>query len=133
MEHVMDFTGCSKEEAIRALEIHGDIFDATLSLMPGSTVALPKQKVMDEQQLFFSKIRNDVTKLTESISKGFISNQSEPLERSETQIPHEETVQQNNCSQEYHPPSPVSEVEIPGIVCQLPSESTCDLPSNGQI
>ena len=124
MDKVMSFTGCSEEEARLALENCGnDIFEAVLSLTPGSKVGLPKKKELDETQVFFKTIRHQMTELTDSISKGFISsNQSEPSEHSETQTLREEKAQQNNCPDKCHPPSPEQVVQIPEIACPSPSE-----------
>lgn len=45
MDKVMSFTGCSEEEARLALENCGnDIFEAVLSLTPGSKIGLPKRR-----------------------------------------------------------------------------------------
>ena len=132
METVMNLSGCSREQAELALRTsNGDVVEALVLVMDGSKVAVPKQKTMDKTQHFFSLIRNEMTKLTESISKGFIaSDQSEPSEHCEMQSHPEETVQQSSCCPEYHPPSPVSVVEIPETACPSQSECSYDSLSN---
>lgn len=119
----MDLTGCSQEEAVAALEKHGDIFEAVLSLTPGSTIAIPKKAQPDDTQKFFRDIGREMTTLTESISKGFIaSDQSVPSGHSEMQILPEETAQQSSCLDKCPPPSPVSVVQIPETACPSLSE-----------
>lgn len=132
MDKVMEFTGCSEEQARLALENCGnDIFEAVLSLTPGSKIALPKKIALSEDQIFFKTIREQMSELTDSISKGFsFSNQSGPSEHSETQNLHEERAQQKSYPDTCHPPSPESVVQIPEIACQLLSECSFDSQSN---
>jgi len=130
----MDFTGCSEEEARLALEKYdNDMFEAVLSLTPGSKVGLPKKIELDETQVFFRTIREQMTELTDSISKGFTSSdQSEPSEHSEKQTLPEEKAQQSSCPDKCHPPSPEQVVQIPEIACPSQSEWTYDLQLNVQ-
>jgi len=135
-EKVMDLAFCSREEAIDALsKTRNDVVEAVSLLMniPKGKDA-PKPRELSEIQKFFKQTREEMLNLTESISKGFIktSDQSEPSEHSVTQTLPEETVQQNNCPLQCHPPSPELRVQIPEIACPSLSECSSDLQSNDQ-
>jgi len=138
----MDLTGCSEEQAIAALEKYGDVFEAVLSLTPGSKIAIPKKVELDDTQKFFRKVGREMTTLTDSITKGYVagqegvsttaSDQSAPSEHYEMQILPEGTALQSSCHDKCPPPSLESVVQIPEIVYPSPSESIYDLQLNGQ-
>jgi hypothetical protein len=122
---VMNLAGCSRENAIASLETHKDVVDAVDSLInvtPSRGGLIKKEK--DEKQLFFDKIRVVTTELNTSIEKGLVKREPTcegPHEHEESiDLPclHEETVQQSNCSQGYHPPSPELKAETREIVYQ---------------
>jgi hypothetical protein len=103
IQKVQDLGDCSREEAIELLEkASGDPIEA-LSLKMG---VIPKKRKLNEQQEFFSILRNDMEKLESSIQSGYSKkDQSESLEQDEMQTHLEETVQQNNYYQECQIPS----------------------------
>jgi hypothetical protein len=129
-EIVMDLANCSREDAINALRIHANVVDAVDSLMQVQVKhggLLHKERT--EDQKFFDKVRVITTEITKSIEDSLRptyggQHGSEGL----TVMPSlpEGTVQQSNCSQEYHPPSPVSEVQIPEIACPSPLKCSSD-------
>ena len=129
----MELASCSREEAIELLKKTGNILDAVslhMNVPQGKDAPKPRQLSMIQQ--FFKETREEMTRLTESISKGFTSNQSEHSGQDELQSPPVEMVPQNNCLEQCHPLSPVLEVQIPEIACLLPSECSSDLQSNAQ-
>ena len=134
IQKVMDLACCDRDEAIDLLNKSGnDVVEAVslkMNIPPGRDAPKPRDLSMIQQ--FFKETREELTKLTDSISKGFISDQSAPLEHSEMQSLPEETAQQNNCPEQYRPLSPSLEVQIPEIVCQSPSVCFSDLQSNDQ-
>ena len=135
IENLMGLADCDRERAIECLEIAKyDMLEALyLALKSTPTICPPPQKTMNEEQQFFKEVRHQMDNLVEGVRKGFISsNQSEPLEHSETQIPHVEMAQQSNYSQECLPPSPELKAQIPGIAYQSQSEYFCDLQSSVQ-
>jgi hypothetical protein len=126
---VMELGYCSRDEAVDLLKQSGnDVIEALVLLLKVKPdCAAPKQKKMDEVQQFFTEMRQTLTTLTDSISKGFTSSdQSESSGHSETQIPHEGKAQQNNYFQECLIPSRQEEVQIPGTACPLPSGCSSD-------
>jgi len=134
VEKVMSLACCTKDEAVELLNKSGnDVIEAVslhMNVPPGKDAPKPRDLSMIQQ--FFKQTREEMTRLTESISKGFISGQAEPSEHSEMQSLPEEMAQQSNCPEQYRPFSPVSEVQIPEIVCQSPSVCFSDLPSSDQ-
>ena len=132
----MNLANCSREDAIAALKIHPNVVDAVDSLMQVDVKhgGLLHKERTDEQK-FFDKVRVITTEITRSIEDGLrptYGGQRESEGLTATPSLHEETVQQNNCSQGYHPPSPVSEVQIPEIVCPSPSKCSSDSQSSVQ-
>ncbi len=132
---VMDLACCSRDEAIELLNKSGNNVIEAVSLKmevpQGKDAPKPRQLSMIQQ--FFKETGEEMTRLTDSISKGFVtSNQSEPLEPIETQTPLEETAPQSNCYLECHPLAPLLEVQIPEIACQSQSECSSGSQSNDQ-
>ena len=135
IQMVLEYSVCTRERAIATLlETNGNITEALVRIIEvPASVCAPKQKVMTDEQLFFTNVRRQLDNLDASIRSGFTSqDQHVSLESSDLQVLHEEKVPQNNCSREYHPLSPESEVQIPEIVYQLPSEYSYDSQSNAQ-
>lgn len=129
----MELACCSREEAIELLKKTGNVVDAVslhMNVPQGKDAPKPRQLSMIQQ--FFKETREEMSKLTESISKGFISDQPEHSEQDEMRSPPVEMVPQNNYLEQCHPLSPELEVQIPEIACLLPSECSSDLQSNAQ-
>ena len=135
-EQLMDLACCSRDEALELLnKTGGDVMEALALHMGPPGRDAPKPKKLSMIQQFFKDTREEITKLTDSISKGFIPISADQSERSapgEMQILPEETALQNSCCQECRLPVHESEVQIPETVCRLPSECSSDLPSNAQ-
>ena len=134
IQKVMDLGCCDRDEAIDLLIKSGnDVMEAVslkMNIPPGRDA--PKPRELSMIQKFFKDTREEMTKLTESISKGFISDQSAPSEQGETQTLPAEMAPQNNCYSECRPLAPSLEVQIPEIACPSQSECSSDLPSNVQ-
>ena len=131
---VMDLGCCEREEAIELLNKSGfDVIEA-VSLKMGTAEGIdkPKPRQLSKIQTFFKETREEMDKLNGSISKGFIADQSEPSEHSETQSLPVKMARQNSCYSECHPLSPESEVQIPEIACLSLSGCSSDLPSSDQ-
>jgi hypothetical protein len=132
-EKVMELACCSREEAVELLKKTGNVVDAvSLHMNVPQGKDAPKPRQLSKIQTFFKETREEMTKLTESISKGFISDQPEHSEQDEMRSPPVEMAPQSNCLEQCHPLSPVLEVQIPEIACLLPSECSSDLQSNAQ-
>lgn len=134
IEKVMSLACCTKDEAVELLAKSGNDVLEAVSLHMDVPVGkdAPKPRELSMIQKFFKETREEMTTLTDSISKGFISGQAESSEHSETQTLPEEKAQQSNCSPGYQTLAPISEVQIPEIVCQSPSVCFSDLPLNDQ-
>ena len=135
IEQVMSLACCDRDEAVDLLNKSGNDVIEAVSLKFGTAKGIdaPKPRQLSKIQEFFKNAREEMTKLTESISKGFISSdQSESCLPNETQILPEEKAPQNSCSQEYHPQVLESVVQIPEIVYPLPSECSSGLQSSDQ-
>ena len=134
IQKVMDLACCDRDEAIDLLNKSGnDVMEAVslkMNIPPGRDAPKPRELSMIQQ--FFKDTRQEMTKLTDSITKGFISDQSAPSEQVEMQSLPVEMAPQSNCLEQCHPLSPVLEVQIPEIACLLPSECSSDLQSNDQ-
>ena len=129
----MELACCSREEAVELLKKTGNVVDAvSLHMNVPQGKDAPKPRQLSKIQTFFKETREEMTKLTESISKGFISDQPEHSEQDEMRSPPVEMAPQSNCLEQCHPLSPVLEVQIPEIACLLPSECSSDLQSNAQ-
>jgi len=135
-EKVMELACCSREEAIELLNKSGnDVMEAvSLHMNVPQGKDAPKPRQLSKIQQFFKETREEMTKLTDSISKGFISSsdQAEPSQHSEMQSPPVEMAPQSNCLLPSRPPSPVSEVQIPEIACLSQSGCSSGLQSNDQ-
>ena len=134
IQKVMDLGCCDRDEAIELLNKSGnDVIEAVSLKM---TVPIgrdaPKPRELSMIQTFFKDTREEMTRLTESISKGFISDQSVPSEQDEMQSPPVEMAPQSNCYLECRPLSPSLEVQIPEIAYPSQSECSSDLPLNDQ-
>jgi len=128
VERFMNLGDCTREEAIEWLK-KGSLTDA-LALKMG---VVPVEKKLSKQQEFFTIVRQKMDSLEQSIVKGLkTSNQVGSSLQDDSKTHHEGTAQQNNCSHECQTLSQESEVQIPGIVCQSPSERFCDLQLSDQ-
>jgi hypothetical protein len=134
IEKVMSLACCTKDEAVELLAKSGNDVLEAVSLHMDVPVGkdAPKPRELSMIQKFFKETREEMTTLTDSISKGFISGQAESLEHSEMQTLPEETAQQSSCSPGCRILSPISEVQIPEIACQSLSECFSDLQLNDQ-
>lgn len=140
VEGVMKLAFCSEEDARDALSKTHDVIDAVdmlLNIPP--TRGAPKQKTMDETQLFFAKLRATNETINKSIEDGLQHRKGPTMsDQHESEVSvclptlHEETVQQSSYSQVCLPPSPESAAQIPETVYQLPSECSYDWQSNDQ-
>lgn len=135
IEKLMSLACCERDEAIDLLNKSGnDVLEALSMKMdiPKGRDA-PKPRQLSEIQQFFKETGEEMTKLTDSISKGYTSlDQSGHLEQDEMRSPPVEMVPQSSCYSEYHPLVPELEVQIPETVCPSQSECSSDLQSNDQ-
>ena len=137
IQKLMDLACVDRDEAIDLLNKSGnDVMEALslkMSVPPGRDAPKPRELSMIQQ--FFKETREEITKLTDSISKGFVpisSDQSEHSGPAVTQSLLEGTAPQNSCYLECHPLSQISEVQIPETAYLSRSECSSGLPSNVQ-
>ena len=131
---VMDLGCCERDEAIELLNKSGfDVIEA-VSLKMGTAEGIdkPKPLQLSKIQTFFKETREEMDKLTDSITKGFTSDQSELLEQGEMQSPPVKMARQSSYYSGCHPLSPELEVQIPEIACLSLSECFSDLQLNDQ-
>ena len=134
---IVDLAGCSEEDAKRVYDEVGDVSEAVDRLMPKPVYKSesylnrlkPKIELSEEQQ-WCRNVREVLKTMDDKRSTS--ASQPELGEHSERCIPHEETVQQSNCSQECLLPSLESVAQIQETVCQSQSEYSCGSPSSGQ-
>lgn len=134
-------TDCSIEDAILAYAETNNVTDAVDKLLAKvvnkSDKYVNKPKVhqeLTEEQIEIAKIRKLMKENDDRMYsfKPISTDQLEPLESNVMPFHREETVLQNNYSQECQIPSQLSMVETPETACPLQSESTCDLQLNDQ-
>ena len=126
---IVELANCSEEDAESFLaKTNNDLLEALSLAMD----VKPKVIVLNEEQQFFTDLRQEMDRLVEGVKKGFIAGQSELSECSEKPCLLEEKVQQKNYLEEYHPDVLESRVQIPEIVYPLQSEYSFDSPLNVQ-
>jgi hypothetical protein len=140
IQTICNLTDCSIEDAKIAYDETGNVVDAVDKLLikvvnvsDKYTNKPKKQVVLTEEQAEIANVRKLMKENDDRMYNPIVSSQYECEELDEMQDHHEETVLQNNCSQECQLPSLQSEAQIQEIVCQSQSESTCDLQLNDQI
>jgi len=141
IQTICNLTDCSIEEAILAYAETNDVTDAVDKLLikvvnkSDKYVNKPKaQQPLTEEQVEIANVRK-LMKENDDRMYSFKPIESDPPEFVESNVMpfhREETVLQNNYSQECQLPSQLSMVETPETACQSQSESTCDLQSNDQ-
>lgn len=130
-------TGCTEEEADRALMETEDIVDAVDRLLEKKPSPADKyinskkraREVTPEEEIV-QPIRAMMKKFDEVRPISLYQREPEVLD--EMQDLPEETVQQNNYSQECQLPSLESKAQKQETAYQLPSEYSCDSQSNDQ-
>ena len=141
IQTICNLTDCSIEEAILAYAETKDVTDAVdkllIKVINKSDKYLNKPKVeqhLTEEQVEIANVRKLMKENDDRMYsfKPIESNPPEFVESNVMPFHREETVLQNNYSQECQLPSQLSVAETPETVCQLQSESTCDLQSSGQ-
>ena len=136
IEMICTLSGCPREDAERVYAETGNVVDSVDKLMVVVTPAYQKyipvgiKKALTEEQVTVSNIREFMKNNIDTRST--CGDPPEQPVQGETQIHREETVLQNNYSQECQIPSQLSMVETPETACPLQSESTCDLQLNDQ-
>ena len=107
---IVSLTGCSEEEARDAYDEMEDVVEAVDNLLARAPTNTPPprkfvrtDKTPEERRV--EELRGTMKSIDEDIQRGLTaSHQPAGVVSSETPIPHEETVLQNNCSQECHLP-----------------------------
>jgi hypothetical protein len=134
---ICSLTGCTEDEANEAYNRTEDVVEAVDSLL--SKVESPadkyiqtkkrKREVTPEEEIIgpYRKILKEFDeRMSTSLNQHGHEGSVEMLDH------HEETVQQNSCSQKCQLPSLQEEVQTQETAYPLPSECSCDLQSNGQ-
>ena len=122
IEIICKLSGCSLEDAERVYSETKDIVESVDRLMPTTETKYSKyikvfpKREFTENQLKLETIRETMKKIDNSLPT--CGGPPEQKVQAETQIPHEETVPQNNCFQQCQIPSLVEEVEKQEIVYQ---------------
>jgi hypothetical protein len=130
IEMICTLSGCPREDAERVYAETGNVVDSVDKLMVSVIPIYQKhipvlaKKPLTEEQITVSKIREFMKNTSDTRST--CGGPPELPEQDETQIPHEETVLQNNCSQKCQLPSLQEGVEKQETVCQSQCECSCD-------
>ena len=129
---IMSITGCSEEAARDAYdetEDEVDAIDKLLAHMPTNTPP-PRKFVRTDKtpaERRVEELRGTMKAIDEDIQRGITaSHQPAASVSTVTPVLLEETVLQNNCSQECLQTSIEEEVETPETVCQTPSGCSSD-------
>lgn len=126
MEIVMSLTGCTQEEAEKALrECKNDTVDAVdkiLSIPVSRWV--PKKKSLDETQQKFADMRKTMESVDDSIEAGFAKKSDQPDYSSSPESSHtlarplEEPWSDSHHTQQSQIVIPELEEQTPGTACQ---------------
>lgn len=126
MEIVMSLTGCTQEEAEKALrDCKNDTVDAVDKIMsiPVSRW-VPKKKTLDETQQKFADMRKTMETIDKSVEDGFVKKSDQPdysfsQESSHTLArPLEEPWSDSHHIQQSQIVIPELEEQTPGTACQ---------------
>jgi len=112
IENIMKMAFCTEEVARAAFEKTGNITDAVCMILDFKPILAPKQKVMDEEQLMFKKMRIDMEKMEKSITDGFKKKdqpESSCLDSQDSHVPPQQSVQHYDHTQQNHQVTPVKE------------------------
>lgn len=125
---IISLTGCLEEDARRVLgQVDGDVVEAVDRIVqhvpcPSSKVVPPprkhKREDMTSDEEYLNNLRSTMKQMDDNIQSSIASNQRADAVSVATPAPLEETVQQNNCSQECHLPSIEEGVRTLGIASQ---------------
>ena len=112
IENIMKMAFYTEEVARAAFEKMGNITDAVCMILDFKPILAPKQKVMDEQQQMFKKMRVDMEKMEKSITDGFkMKDQPESScpDLTDTRNPQLRSSQHYDHTQRNHQVTPVKE------------------------
>lgn len=127
---ICDLANCSVEEAKLAYEQTNSIVDAAVMLLKVPVLASSKytQSRVAPELTEEQREKKRIREILEKFDKERVTSLDQRVDEgsSVTLVRHEETVLQNNCSQQCQIPSLQEEVETPEIACPSPSECSCD-------
>lgn len=138
---ICTLTGCDLVMAREAFDQTGDVTLAVDKILFKTELPPKKKRVMDEANVEISKIRETMKQLDKKMDErpdstvNQFSTSLNQLAHGESiviQDLHEETVLQNNCSQECQLPVLQSEAQTQGTAYPLQFESIYDLLLSGQ-
>jgi hypothetical protein len=142
IDMICTLTGCDQTMAREVFNETNDVTLAVDKILFKTELPSKKKQVRDAVSKKIAEIRETMKEFDKKMDERpdstinqFPSTLSSRLVREvldERQVHREETVLQNNYSQEYQLPFLQSEAEKPETVCQSQSESTCDSPLNDQ-
>jgi hypothetical protein len=123
---IITLTGCSEDEARTAYSLKGDTVDAIEDILnktapPTSSIGLPRKRQREDitdDEVELTKIRTTMETFDNEISNKLTSNQHAASSEAVKLIPREETVLQNNYSQECQIPSVQEEAQTQETECQ---------------
>jgi hypothetical protein len=137
VQTVCSLTGCTEDEAKRALDLTEDVIEALdllLEKKPSPTDKYFSGKKRPREVTHEEEIIRPIRSMLKELDEKTTTSLYRPVrgELNETQARHEEKVPQSSCFQECQLPSLESVVEKQGTAC--PSQSGCSSgsPSNGQ-
>ncbi len=112
IENIMKMAFCTEEVARAAFEKMGNTIDAVCMILDFKPILAPKQKVMDEEQQMFKKMRVDMEKMDKNIVEG-LKMKDQPasscLDLQDTRNPQLQSSQRYDHTQQNHQVTPVTE------------------------
>jgi len=139
IDTICNLVGCPREDAEQAYAETQDVVEAVDKLLV--KVSSPAAKYLysrraephrTEAQQQIEKLRTIMEQIDKNITKSTSSGQHGYEGSVETPSLHEETVLQNNCSQECQIPVLQSEAQTQETACPSKFDSNYYLPLNGQ-
>jgi hypothetical protein len=134
---ICNLASCSREDAEKVYSETKDLTEAVDRLLVKGQSSAEKyiqsrkrKREVTEEEKIIGPYRVILKEFDEKVSTSLNQPAHEGLV--EKLVLREETVLQNNYSQECQIPSLGSKVETQGTVCQLQSECSCGLQSSGQ-
>lgn len=136
IDTICDLANCSREDAEKVYSETKDVVEAVDRLLVKPVCAadkytkLRRQETLTDEQVLLAQTREILKRFDEERST--FQGQHVDEGSSVTRLHLEEMVLQNNCSQQCQLASLQEVAQTQETACQLQSECSCDLQSNGQ-
>ena len=136
IDMICELANCTRKDAERVYSETKDVVESVdrLFVKPVSAadryMKVKKEKILTDEQKLLAETRDILKRFDEERST--YQGQRVDEGSSVIQLPHEEMVLQNNCSQQCQLASLEEVAQTQETACPLQSEYSCDLQSSGQ-